>query len=719
MKPSTLKLPEAPPVAVGPPRSTVNILIVDDEVRNLDVLESILYAPGYRLVRATSANEALLALMEGDFAVLVLDINMPVMNGIELANLIKQRKRNQHIPILFLTAYYQDEKFVLEGYEIGAVDYLTKPVNPQILRAKVAVFADLHRLHAALSESHAQLEREIVQRQLAQESLRLINQELESRVQLRTSELSLANAALKASEAQLRLVADHASIFLAHIDRQHRFRFVNRAYAARFGLRPEEIVGASLSRTLGAAAYAICRPHLERALGGERVEFEAELSDEQIGPHWLHIVYEPERSQTNEVLSVVAVMADTTVRKRAEAQMMSARDEAMAASRAKDEFLAALSHELRTPLNPVLLIASAAAGNPELAPEVREDFAIIAKNALLEARLIDDLLDITRITRGKLTLDLKLGDVHAVLDDALMTMRSELDDKNITLTVERGAVNHWAMIDAVRLQQVFWNVLKNAVKFTPSHGFIRVETRALPDTNEMTIAITDTGIGMTPEELTRAFHPFAQGDHASGTKGHRFGGLGLGLAISQLLMQLHAGSVQAFSPGRNRGCTIMIQLPQASPEVPRPANEPATAQPVDSAIVADSIATDHKPILIVEDHEATRAVLEKLFHQRNYRVTTAGSVTEALQLAAKQQFEFVVSDLGLPDGNGYDLMKTLRQRHGLTGVALSGYGSEQDTARSLEAGFVEHLTKPVTYVMLERVIKRLRAAGESEPEPGR
>src|SRR4051812_8213441 len=206
--------PSAVPAQSPPPPDAltgvepVNILIVDDEVRNLDVLESILYAPGYRLVRATSANQALLSLMEEEFAVLVLDINMPVMNGIELANLIKQRKRNQHIPILFLTAYYQDEKFVLEGYEIGAVDYLTKPVNPQILRAKVAVFADLHRLHSALAESHAALEREIVQRQLAQESLRLINQELESRVQLRTSEVSQANAALKASEAQLRLVAD-------------------------------------------------------------------------------------------------------------------------------------------------------------------------------------------------------------------------------------------------------------------------------------------------------------------------------------------------------------------------------------------------------------------------------------------------------------------------------------------------------------------------------
>ncbi len=709
MKPSTLKFtePEPAPAAQAPP-NPVNILIVDDEVRNLDVLESILYQPGYRLIRATSANEALLALVEGDFAVLVLDINMPVMNGIELANLIKQRKRNQHIPIVFLTAYYQDEKFVLEGYGIGAVDYLTKPVNPQILRAKVAVFVDLHRMHQALADGHAALEREIVQRQLAEESLRLNNQELESRVQQRTTELSVANAALRAGEAQLRLVADHASIFLAHIDRHHRFRFVNRAYAARFGLRPEEVVGASLGRIIGDAAHAVCRPFLERALQGERVEFEVELSDEQIGPHWMHIVYEPERSHADEVSGIVAVMSDTTVRKRAEAQMMVARDEAMAASRAKDEFLAALSHELRTPLNPVLLIASAAAGNAELPPAVREDFAIIAKNALLEARLIDDLLDITRITRGKLNLELKRGDVHAVLDDALTTMRAELEEKHIELTVERGMVNPWALIDAVRLQQVFWNVLKNAVKFTPPHGFIRVETRDLADTDAMTITITDSGIGMTPDELSRAFHPFAQGDHAAGAKGHRFGGLGLGLAISQLLIQLHAGNVQAFSPGRNRGSTIMIQLPQAQPDSgpddgTRPDDRPDYA-------ATDPFAAGPRPILIVEDHEATRHVLEKLFRQRNYRVMGAGTVAEALHLAAKQPFEFVVSDLGLPDGSGYDLMRVLRQQHGLIGIALSGYGTEQDTHRSREAGFVEHLTKPVTYAMLEKVIKRLRLA---------
>lgn len=706
-----------PPTAASPasplgrePRETpVNILIVDDEVRNLDVLESILYAPGYRLVRASSANDALLALVEGDFAVLVLDINMPVINGIELAHLIKQRKKTQHIPILFLTAYYQDEKFVLEGYGVGAVDYLTKPVNPEVLRAKVAVFVDLHRMNLALAQTNAALEREVAQRQLAEESLRRMNAELEGRVAQRTHELSEANLALRGSESQLRLVADHASVFLAHLGRDHRFRFVNKAYAARYGLTPEQIVGNDMSRIIGQAGYEACRQYLEHALTGERVEFEVEIPDDRIGPHWLQVIYEPERSPAGEVSGVVAVITDVTARKRAEREMLRARDEAMAASRAKDDFLAALSHELRTPLSPVLLIASAAAGDTKLPEDVREDFGVIAKNALLEARLIDDLLDLTRITRGKMTLDLKTMDVHAVLEDAVATVRAELEEKNLALVLEWAAANHVAEADSARLQQVFWNVLKNAVKFTPNHGRIRVETRSLTESNEMTVTITDSGIGMTAEELARVFQAFSQGDHANGTGSHRFGGLGLGLAISQMLMQLHGGSVHAFSPGRGKGSTFVIRIP-LSPMPLMLGQDGANGE--EAASSPPTPPRNRNPILLVEDHEPTRTVLTNLLHQRQYQVVGTDTVAEALRIAGEQPFEFVVSDLGLPDGSGYELMKELSQRHGLKGIALSGYGMEQDIVRSRDAGFVGHLTKPVTFRTLERVIESVYNVGD-------
>ena len=330
----------------------------------------------------------------------------------------------------------------------------------------------------------------------------------------RTDELSAANASLQGSEVQLRLVADHASVFLAHLDRDHRFRFVNRSYAARYGLTPEEIVGQDLSRIIGQAGYDACRPYLEHALAGERVDFEIELPDDRIGPHWLQIIYDPERNATGEVSGIVAVITDVTARKRAEREMLRARDEAMAAARAKDDFLAALSHELRTPLSPVLLVASAAAADPKLSDRgARRLCHDCQERAARRARLIDDLLDLTRITRDKMTLELRTIDVHAVLEDALATVRAELEEKKIVLVIECAAARTIvAEADSARLQQVFWNVLKNGPwKFTPAQGRVRVETRSLTESNEMTVTITDSGIGMTSSRTGACFPGFFAG----------------------------------------------------------------------------------------------------------------------------------------------------------------------------------------------------------------
>jgi CheY-like chemotaxis protein len=217
----------------------------------------------------------------------------------------------------------------------------------------------------------------------------------------------------------------------------------------------------------------------------------------------------------------------------------------------------------------------------------------------------------------------------------------------------------------------------------------------------MTVTITDTGIGMTPAELERVFQAFSQGDHAGGAGSHRFGGLGLGLAISRMLMQLHGGSVQAFSPGKNRGSTFVIRIPLSTV----PLTGQLAGAPTDSVPPMLPATRGRAPILLIEDHDATRAVLTILLQQRQYQVVATDTVAEALRLAGEQTFELVVSDLGLPDGSGYDLMKTLHERHRLKGIALSGYGMEHDIARSREAGFVGHLTKPVTFRALEKVIE--------------
>jgi CheY-like chemotaxis protein len=397
---------------------------------------------------------------------------------------------------------------------------------------------------------------------------------------------------------------------------------------------------------------------------------------------------------------VASQVAFAIERQRAVQELKRAHDDILAASRAKDSFLATLSHELRTPLNPVLLIASDAMSNPKLTPEVRADFEMILKNVELEARLIDDLLDLTRITRGKIILDKHPIEIHPILKDAVAHVQEEVRQKQISLTLKLNAVQQTVFADAVRLQQIFWNLLKNAVKFTPPKGRITVETAALKK-NRIAIKVTDSGIGLSAEELSRIFNAFSQGDHAHGGNSHRFGGLGLGLAISQKLAEFHSGAIRATSQGRDKGASFIVELPLAE-RIEQNGKEHPTGSAELSPVAAPSMAGLR--ILLVEDHEPTRTALAQLLTRRTYDVMTAATIAEALHLAGTQTFNLLISDIGLPDGSGYDLMAELRQRGSLRGIALTGYGMEQDLARSHEAGFVAHLTKPVRVQFLEAAL---------------
>jgi signal transduction histidine kinase/CheY-like chemotaxis protein len=388
-------------------------------------------------------------------------------------------------------------------------------------------------------------------------------------------------------------------------------------------------------------------------------------------------------------------------------EISAARDAAEHASRAKDDFMATLSHELRTPLNPVLLMASEGADNPALPWETREQFAAIRKNVELEARLIDDLLDMTRVTRGKVSLQLAPCRVDSVLRDALSTVQSDIAQKNIVLRTKFNARESTIVGDSVRLQQVFWNVLKNAIKFTPVNGQIRVATKLTPATAmappRLAVTITDTGIGMSREELERIFRPFSQGDHAATADFHGYGGLGLGLAISKTLVELHSGIIYARSRGYGRGAAFTIELPLAQEEdLFRPSELPTL--PSKPVLAAKAPAGGR--ILLVEDHEPTRAVLGRLLARRHYDVTIAGSVAEAVAAAGscKKPFDLLISDIGLPDGTGYDVIAAVRKLRDLPGIALTGYGTEEDVLRSRQAGFNTHLTKPVSVQALERAM---------------
>jgi PAS domain S-box-containing protein len=477
----------------------------------------------------------------------------------------------------------------------------------------------------------------------------------------------------------------------------------NRGAERLFGYQAEEVIGRPISILMPPDRINEQPQILERIRRGEHLEHYQTIRRRKDGRLIeISLTISPIKNADGKIVGASKIVRNITRQKQAERELERAHKEAVAASRAKDDFLAALSHELRTPLNPVLLLASEAAEDPHLPADVRAQFVTIRNNVELEARLIDDLLDITRITHGKLLLNMGLVDVHPLLNEAITTVRSELDQKRIALTLELTAEKPVVKGDAVRLQQVFWNVLKNAVKFTDEDGKITIGTRARTEDGALVITVADTGIGMTRSDLARIFEAFTQGEHVGAAGSHRFGGLGLGLAISRKLVESHAGSIRATSAGLNLGSTFTITLP-LSRETANVGESPADGRPRTSEGVNGHGAPIH--ILLVEDHEPTRSALAQMLTRRRYQVKTAASVAEARALSGRQQFQLLISDIGLPDGNGFELMKELRTANAnLKGIALTGYGMEEDIARSRNAGFASHLIKPVRVQSLEAAL---------------
>jgi signal transduction histidine kinase len=400
----------------------VKILLVDDYRGNLDALEAMLESSGCTLVRAESADEGLLALLRHEFAAMILDIKMPTMNGIELARLVKQRKRTEHIPILFLTAHAIDEHDVLLGYDAGAVDYLSKPINAEILRSKVAVFVDLFRKTRELARLNDALETQVAERLKAQRALEVANEELERRVQERTVALR------------------------------------------------------------------------------------------------------------------------------------EAKEEAERQSRMKDEFVATVSHELRTPMNVILgwlhLMTSGKSAT------TMTSLAVIQRNARLQAHLIDDLLDINRLTAGHVQLDVTTVDIAAVARASVQALQPVADAKGVQFAVSIDPAVTAIAGDPGRLQQILWNLLNNSIKFNRPGG--RIDLRVRPNGSGVQISVDDTGRGIAAKSLPHVFEKFWQGD-SSTTRAA--GGLGLGLAITKHLVELHGGEIEVSSPGEGLGSTFVVRLP--------------------------------------------------------------------------------------------------------------------------------------------------------------
>ena len=400
------------------------------------------------------------------------------------------------------------------------------------------------------------------------------------------------------------------------------------------------------------------------------------------------------------VTRFIGTMLDITDKKNAEILLQRAKDDAEEANRAKDRFLAMLSHELRTPLTPVLMTIASLRREPNLSDDLRRDLEVLQRNVELEALLIDDLLDLTRIAHGKLELHNDAVDLHATIEHALSICAGDLVGKKIQVVRHFEAREHHCWADPARLQQVFWNLVKNSAKFTPAGGRIDISTRN-DEAHQVIIEVSDTGIGIDQKLLPRIFDAFEQGDVTITSK---YGGLGLGLAISKRVVDLHNGTIEARSAGPGRGASFTVKLN---------AMETSLLEGPVLFLEAEPVQLKNIEILFVEDHIDTARVLGRILTNAGFNVSHAPSVEEARALAAARRFDLLISDVGLPDGSGLELMSALRDMQGISGIALSGFGSDDDIAASKAAGFAAHLTKPIDWERLRGEIERLAPAKSS------
>jgi signal transduction histidine kinase/CheY-like chemotaxis protein len=363
------------------------------------------------------------------------------------------------------------------------------------------------------------------------------------------------------------------------------------------------------------------------------------------------------------------------------------------ANESKDRFIAMLSHELRTPLSPALLTAIEMGADPALPERFRESVRVIHRNIELEARMIDALLDVTRINSGKLHLNQQEVDLHALLHAAVASAGADARLKSINFSFELQAQRYFINGDAPKLQQVFGNLLSNAIKFSLANGRITLRTGDAPD-GGLQIEVIDSGMGISPQVLPRIFDSFEQGGSQT-TKA--FGGLGLGLAICNGIVDAHDGQIIASSAGMGLGTVMTVLLPNAfAPIAKVPDLKPADPQ-----------NGRNVSILLVEDHEDTLRAMSRLLRKSKHQVVTANSMSTAMEAAGNQPFDLLISDLGLPDGTGIELMKQLAAKYPIKGIALTGYGMESDIEHTKTAGFERHLTKPINFADLLTAINEL------------
>jgi signal transduction histidine kinase/DNA-binding response OmpR family regulator len=743
---------DAPRLIENGPAGKVNILLVDDQPANLLALEAVLQSLGQNLVRAQSGPEALKRLLEDEFAVILLDVQMPGMDGLETAALIRQRDKTRHTPIIFLTAHERTDAETFRGYSLGAVDYLFKPLVPEVLRSKVAVFVELTRkteqikLQAELLRQTQQREHE---RRLVEEKQRwemdrlreeaarekriaeVLTQTMAERVRAE-EELSRLKDELAARLADMVLLYDLSARLSNTLEPQAIFRQVLTAVTELQGtdlgavllydrdrgdLVPVASSGLSneylrqIGRVppgAGAAGAAITqrRPVIVEDVAIDPLYAPYRDAAQQAG--YRAACSTPLLTRGGDIIGVIATyfrqphrppenrirLVELYTRQAAEA-IDNARlyQEIREANQRKDEFLAMLAHELRNPLAPILNalhILRLSGTDTEAAEKARETAERQVRHMV---RLVDDLLDVSRITRGKIELRKEPVELAGVVARAVESTRPLVDGRSHQLEVSAVPEGVWIEADPTRLEQVLANLLNNAAKYTEPGG--RIWLTARQDNGAVEVRVKDTGIGLAPEMLRCVFEPFVQVDQSLE---RAQGGLGIGLTLVRSLVEMHGGTVHAHSAGLGQGSEFVVRLPV----LPQPAGAPPRP-------VAETQPSPVRPlrVLLVEDNKDSAESLATVLRLLGHEVNLAHDGPAALVAAADFQPEVVLLDIGLPGMDGYQVAQRLRQEFGLTEarlIALTGYGQEEDRLRSLEAGFDQHLVKPVDHELLGQIL---------------
>ncbi|MET0984452.1 MAG: response regulator [Steroidobacteraceae bacterium] len=770
--------PEDPAV---PKRASV--LMVDDQPARLLTYESILHGLNVDCVRALSGAEALQRLLSHEFAAILLDVNMPDMDGFEVARLMREHPRLEKTPIVFITGVHVSELDRIKGYEVGAIDYISVPVVPEILRTKVAVLVELHQrrselqaLNEALENSRVRLAAEhtkvleentsrlraifenpsqllvvlhpvrndvgaiddwtyedanasalaflqhtresllglrvsVVLPDRAEITIRRSEQALTTREPVRwelraggryllatafavgadcvivsateITEQKATEEALRASEFRYRMLIENAPVGVAHNALSGEFLYVNRVFCELVGYSAEELKALTWQAITHPDDIGVDQSLADKVLAGEIPHYTMQKryirKDGTVV--WIDLFGSFVADDFGNPIEGLAVAIDISERKRAEL-LLKEND------RRKDEFLAMLAHELRNPIAPIRNAAEVLGTRLDGTRE-QAVVAIIRRQTTHLSQLLDDLLDVARITSGHIELRREVIAIQSCIDSAIEAVEPLIREKGHRLTLTNTFTPLFVQVDKVRVAQCLTNLLTNAVKFTPAGGDVRV----LPfvDGNEVVIEVSDSGIGMPADFLPCAFDLFAQSER---TPDRSQGGLGVGLSVCKKLLEMHGGSISAQSAGAGLGSTFTVRIP-------------LVAAPADAPVATSAPARHKRRVLIVDDNHDAADSLALLLQMSGHDTCVAYSAEEALRSTIEVQPDIVLLDIGLPRMDGYEVARQLRGNgYKSLLIALSGYGQAEDRAQSAAAGFDAHLVKPVDAEELMRALSK-------------